>query len=395
MTPAPRPTAPTSTDRRPPAPGRVLVVGTARDRGALAAVRALRRAGWTVGVGTPEPGMLGASRAAGARHEVPRPRGDGGAFVDGVRRAVAEGGYDLVFGAGDDWMAAVSAYRRHLPARTAHPEPPVVAAALDKMGLAERAARAGLAAPRTVPATDEALAAWQGPAVVKCRAHWAPGQTRPHRIEAKLHPDADSARRQVRLIRAAGAEAVLQEPVRGRLGALIGVFRDGRLHGRVQQSTPRLWPTPNGASARARTVPVDEQLAARAEALLRELGWWGLVELQFLTGDDGVPHLIDLNGRFYGSLSLAEAARPGLTDAWARLVVGRPVPPLPDARPGVRYTWLSGDLRRARAERRGGLAADVAESLRWSLGAQHSVWDPRDPGPAWHLLTWRLARRRG
>jgi hypothetical protein len=89
-------------------------------------------------------------------------------------------------------------------------------------------------------------------------------------------------------------------------------------------------------------------------------------------------------------MALAEAARPGLADAWGRLVLGAPVPELPDARPGVRYAWLAGDLRRASVERRGGLAADVADTLRWGRGAQHSVWDLRDPGPTWHLATWRL-----
>ncbi|MDD9204840.1 hypothetical protein PU560_00005, partial [Georgenia sp. 10Sc9-8] len=68
----------------------------------------------------------------------------------------------------------------------------------------------------------------------------------------------------------------------------------------------------------------------------------GLVELQFLTGADGVPHLIDLNGRFFGSMALSNAARPGLTDDWGRLALGEPVGRLPDARPGVRYVWAAG-----------------------------------------------------
>lgn len=346
-----------------------------------------------VGVGTPDgAGMLAATRAATARHVVARPRGDGTGFVEGVRQAVAEGSYDVVFGAGDDWMAAVSTYRQHIPTRIAHPGSKVVAAALDKIGLADRAQDAGLAAPFTETATDQALTRWRGPVVVKCRAHWSQGQMRPHRIEAKLFEDADSATGQVERIRAAGAEPVLQTPIRGRLGALIGVFHNGRLHGRVQQVTTRLWPTPNGVSTRAETVPVDEELVARTEMLLEELGWWGLVELQFLTGIDGVPQLIDLNGRFFGSMALTNAARPGLADAWGRLALGEPAPRLPDAQPGVRYAWLAGDLRRARVERRGGLATDVADTLRWARKAQHSVWDVQDLGPTWHLATWRFAR---
>lgn len=373
---------------------RALIVSTGRDRGALAAARALQQAGWTVGVGTPDDGgMLGSSRACAATHSVPRPRHDGAAFVDGVRRAVTAGSYQVVFGGGDDWMAALSAYRNDIPARVAHPQVDVVEAALDKVNLAEGARAVGLAAPHTEPATERALAEWRGPVVVKCRVHWARGQTRPHRIEAKLFPDADSARWQVEHIRRAGAEPVLQTPVRGSLGALIGVFREGRLDGRVQQNASRLWPTPNGASARAETVPVDDELVGKAEALLRHLGWWGLVELQFLTGPDGVAHLIDLNGRFFGSMALANAARPGLIDAWGRLVLGETVADLPDARPGIRYAWTAGDLRRAGVERRRGLAADVVDTLRWARGAHHSVWDLRDLGPTWNLAAGRLGRR--
>lgn len=374
-------------------PRRALIVSTGRDRGALAAARSLHRSGWVVGIGTPDGGgMLGSTRACSARYVVPKPRQDGAAFVEGVTSAVRAGSYDVVFGGADDWMAALSAYRDAIPTRVAHPPHEVVSDALDRTTLAAIARRAGLDAPHTEPATDAALEAWSGPLIVKSRTHWFPGQSKAHRIEARLFADAHAARPRIEEIRRAGAEAVIQAPVEGSLGALIGIFRDGRLDGRVQQVASRLWPTPSGASARAETVRVDESLVAKAEALLADLGWWGLVELQFLTGDDGIPHLIDLNGRFYGSMALANAARPGLADAWGRLVLGEHVAPLSDAPQGVRYAWTAGDLRRARSERRGGLVPDVAQSLRWAWGARRSVWDLRDLGPAVHVATARLRR---
>lgn len=143
-------------------------------------------------------------------------------------------------------------------------------------------------------------------------------------------------------------------------------------------------------SASAVTVAVDTDLAARAEKLLVGLGWAGLVELQFLTGADGVPHLIDLNGRFYGSMALADVARPGLADAWARQALGLPVPDLADARPGVRFAWAAGDLRRATVERRGGLVRDVARTVAWAATSRKSVWSVADPGPTVHLVVGRL-----
>lgn len=370
---------------------RALIVSTGRDRGALTGARALGRAGWHVGIGTPiGGGMPGSSRESSAHHFVPKPRGDDSAFLRGVQTAVDEGSYDIVFGGGDDWMAALSAYKNRIPAVVAHPDKRAVDSGLDKVVLAETAEAVGLAAPYTVSATPEELSAWHGPVVVKCRAHWSQGQTRPHRIDARLFPDTSSARTQVDRILAAGAQPILQRPVNGGLSALIGIFHEGRLRARVQQVSPRLFPTPYGASSRAVTVPVDEDLVARSEKLLGNLGWSGLVELQFLAGDDGTAHLTDLNGRFYGSMALAEKARPGLVDAWARTELGEAFPELSDGRAGVRYSWFAGDLRRAVRERRGGFASDLLDSLRWGLRARHSVWDPRDPAPAGYLVTQRL-----
>ncbi|WP_434995842.1 ATP-grasp domain-containing protein [Arthrobacter sp. Ld5] len=372
---------------------RVLIVATGRDRGALAAARAFRRAGWYVGVGTPEGGgSLGASTACDATFHVPRPRDGSAGFIEGVRRAAEADTFDVVFGGGDDWMAALAAYREQIPVPVAHPDFGVIETILDKLRLARHAEKAGLASPRTELATDEALARWSGPLVVKCKEHWAPGHVHPLRIEAKLFDSPAAARAQVERIRAAGAQAILQEPVDGTLGALIGVFHDGRLLGRTQQVSTRLWPTPNGASARASTVAVDEVLVGKVEAMLLDVGWHGLVELQFLTGHDGVPHLIDFNGRFYGSLALAESARPGLVHTWALSALGAQPSLLADATPGKRYTWLTGDLRRARIERRGGLLRDLAGTLLWSARARHSIWDPRDVGPSVSLALRRFRR---
>lgn len=367
-----------------------------RDRGALAAVRALHRAGWQVGVGTPDGGgMIAASRACGRDHHVPRPRGDIGEFASAVQAAVAQGGYDVVFGSGDDRMAALATCAKTVPAAVVHPPADVALAALDKAGLAERAVAAGLPGPRTELATDAVLDAWTGPVVVKCRSHWEPGLQHELRIEARRYPTARAAATRIRSLRDAGFEPLLQEPVDGPMEALIGLVQDGEVRGRVQQRALGLWPTPSGVTSRAVTVPVDEELAAASTRLLTGLGWSGLVQLQFLRDDAGVLRLIDLNGRFFGSMALATAAGPNLPDAWARQALGMPAPDLPDGRVGVRFLWTAGDLRRAVIERRGGAVADVASVLRWFPGAVTSVWHPLDPAPTLTLATERLRRRPG
>ncbi len=378
---------------------RVLIVGEEDSRTALAAVRGLGRAGWLVGVGSAAPGSLSAaSRWTRHLHRIPSPELDVRAFLEAVNQAITRVGYELVIGVDDASVMALSARRAAIQATVPYGAHDAVLAATDKLRLGEIAARAGFRTPRTVAGTSGNLDAWTGPAVVKCRMHWRPTRQGPEpRLEAMLVPGPAEAARRVEQILQTGGEPMLQEVVTGQLMAFVAVVdQRGRLVARLQQRTERTWPVPTGVSVRATTVPVDPELAKRAAVLLEDLGWFGLVQLQFLAADESDPWLIDVNGRPYGSLSLAHAARLNPLDVWARLATGRTVPGKADAAAGVRYQWLEGDLRRACSEHRGGLLADVADCLRHAPGAAHSVASFTDPWPGFRYtgyLAARLARK--
>jgi hypothetical protein len=71
-------------------------------------------------------------------------------------------------------------------------------------------------------------------------------------------------------------------------------------------------------------------------------------------------------------------------ELWADVALRRTLPLVPKPRVGERYQWLSGDLRRAMREQKGGLTRDVAETLRHSVGAHHTLVRAGDMGPALH-----------
>jgi predicted ATP-grasp superfamily ATP-dependent carboligase len=362
---------------------RALVVEQGFSRGALAAVRALAQAGWQVGVGSPGGRGLGSSsRACSRRHPVPAAHQDQPAFLTAVARAVADGGYEVVFGAGEAEVLTLSEHRCAVPAVVPHADHQVVLTALDKARLSEAAVAAGFQVPRSL--APDSLSAETLPVVVKARMHAQPGQAgAPPRIDTNVVVGATATRRRVADIAALGGQAEVQEFLDGRLMAYAAVTTaDGRqVVAQSMQVASRVWPPGAGASCRAVSVPVDPELAGRAAALLGALGWFGLAELQFLVPADGIPRLIDLNGRFYGSLALAVQAGANLPATWAALATGRPVEPV-TAAAGVRYSWWEGDLRRAVLERRGGLARDVAGTLQAGVGAVHSIGRWRDPAPA-------------
>ena len=151
-------------------------------------------------------------------------------------------------------------------------------------------------------------------------------------------------------------------------------------------------PSGSGSSLR-RSVPVDPRLRARAERLLEAMRWHGPAMVEFR--DDGVhpPWLMEVNGRFWGSLQLSIDAGCDFPRLWVDLLAGKPVAPARDYRAGVTVRWLWGDVKRflyiLAGAPRGypGPYPSVARGLQELFGRQPAgtrleVWDRRDKWPA-------------
>ncbi|WP_432570015.1 ATP-grasp domain-containing protein [Kineococcus sp. SYSU DK005] len=364
---------------------RALIVEQGWSRGALAAARALHAAGWTVGVAAPDGpgrGLAVSSRACSAAHRVPALH-PAGAFVEAVAAIARAGSYDVVFGAGEAEVTALSAARDVLAAAGAvvpHGPHEQLLRAMDKAELSRAAAAAGIAVPDVLDPAD--VPDERTSCVVKAHRHALPDVAgSPPRIDTTVVTGRSAVARRVAEIRALGGEAEVQVLHPGTLIAYAAVRGPRGVVAESMQRAERIWPPLAGASARAVTVEVDADLAARAQELLASLELVGLAELQYVAEPGGPARLIDLNARFYGSLSLAVAAGANLPAAWGEVALGREPRPV-RARAGVRYQWGSADVRRALAERRGGLVRDLAGTLAGAPGARHSVASLRDPGPA-------------
>src|SRR4029079_3487470 len=271
---------------------RALIVEDGFQRGSLAAARALGAAGWQVGIGSPQEGFASSSRSTIAWHRVPSPEVDLVAFVTAVRKAVEAGGYDIVFGAGDGEVLALSAGRDELGAIFPYGPHEDVVRAFDKVELSAAAARAGLSVPAGARPED-------APVVVKPRrttVHDPEGG--PLRLRAQVAQTPDEARAQVAYLESVGAEPLVQEYVEGDLLAYVAVTdRDSRVVSSGQQRTEEIWPRQSGGSIRARTEPIDDELAEKVGALLAELHWLGIAQTQFQVTPGRDPVLIDFNGR--------------------------------------------------------------------------------------------------
>jgi predicted ATP-grasp superfamily ATP-dependent carboligase len=390
---APLELAPGARPSRNVGPMRALILDDGLSRQALAAARGLHAGGWEVGVGGPIRGIAARSRSVSRWHRVSAPEADLSQFCEQVRGVVRREGYEVVFGARDADVIALSQLREEIDAVIPYPRHDRVLLAFDKRSLISMADAAGLAVPRTV-AGGAVLDDLSGPVIVKPRMHPRLGRPGAHaRMEVQLARTSIDAVQRIAEIRAAGGAPILQEPIGGQLMSLAMVTdRHGNVIARLQQVTEMIYPVVAGVSVRARTTAIDEDLAKRCQLLLAGINWTGLAQIQFMVSPDALPRVIDFNGRFYGSLALGLAAGVNLAALAASVATGRATDEGGDARPGVRYQWLWGDLLRAFDERRGGLARDLVDTTRYARQATHSVWRLDDPRPATRYLRLMLGR---
>jgi predicted ATP-grasp superfamily ATP-dependent carboligase len=367
---------------------RALLVDQSRDRATLVAARSLAVAGFTVGTGASRPSFASTSRHTNRHHMVHECEEDEDRFVADIATAVAAGGYDIVFCSYDVGLLTLSRRRTEIgPAVWPYAPYPVVERAFDKLELCSATVAAGLNAPRTEPATAEALQAWSGSVVVKARTHV------PKRFDTELFSSAAQARELVEQIRAEGGDPLLQEPISGRMGAVVVVVgRNGELVTEIHQEALHTWPPDAGDTVRGAIVSPDRALSAGARKLVADLGWLGLAQIEFIRDRNGVPRVTDFNGRFYGSMALATGAGANLPALWANQALGRDGAPTAPPRLGARFQWLNRDLAAAYGEGPRALAGALA----LAPFAAHSMWNVRDPGPAArYLLPEGLRRLRG
>jgi predicted ATP-grasp superfamily ATP-dependent carboligase len=138
---------------------------------------------------------------------------------------------------------------------------------------------------------------------------------------------------------------LLQERV---VGPGVGIFLcydHGKPIARFSHRRLREKPPTGGVSVLSESVAAAPRAREYADALLVELGWHGVAMVEFKQDQrDGSLKLMEINGRFWGSLQLAIDAGVDFPGILLEVVCGRAPASPPPYRVGVRSRWLWGDL---------------------------------------------------
>jgi predicted ATP-grasp superfamily ATP-dependent carboligase len=137
----------------------------------------------------------------------------------------------------------------------------------------------------------------------------------------------------------------VQEKIAGSVYCVAMVMNHGELKGHVVYRQLRDYPF-SGGQATLRVSVDHHEAVAHFERLLRELRWHGVCQADFLVDEKtGIPYLIDINPRFWGSLIQGVASGVDFPYLLYRIARDGDVEPVPGFKTGVMTRWIWGDLK--------------------------------------------------
>jgi hypothetical protein len=351
--------------------------------GGLAALRALRSAGYEPHVAVTSKHAHGAhSRAAAGVVVVPDSRVEPEGFADAVAGSARRAGAQAVLPGTEGALLALSAHADLFgdDIRVGVCSPAVTAAATDKVATLAEAAEVGIDVLSAHVLGVENPSDTQDvpyPVIVKSLRSELPVDGELRRFEARRVEDHDELT--LALAALPNGAGIVQEYVEGRLRTVNGVAWEGEVVAEIHKVGLRTWPAGCGPVSYAETVSRDPALGEPARALIERLGWSGIFNLQFIEAEDGC-FLIDVNPRLYTSLGLAVAAGMNLPAIWVELLMGRR-PEIGDYDVGVRFRSEE-DLRSLVHQFRSGARLAALAGLLPQRHTAHGVVSLSDPLPS-------------
>jgi predicted ATP-grasp superfamily ATP-dependent carboligase len=335
-------------------------------------------------------------------------------LIDAAKRCAEK---PLVFAFSDATYLALYAHREKITpyVNVQFPESKSIEIAFDKAATYSLARISGVPTiPTHIPEMgDELRRVAEGmtyPAVVKTRRSvtWVEGKGVFGTAQFVQHKD-ELVRLYTKLKERTGEAPLIQPCIRGEEYGVEMLARKGKVYACVVHHRIRSLSPTGGASVYKETLEdgdLKHTLTAYADVLVQKLEWEGPIMVEFkVDADTREPYLMEINGRFWGSLPLSVFAGVDVPMLYARAVGEGVVPTEPvTARAGVRSMHHLGDVRHmlrvlfARDPMRSVLYPRRMQALRdfvsFPRGVHNDVWSFGDMKPALMEIIDVIMRKR-
>lgn len=333
-----------------PTPARVLVLDGDMTP-ALTVVRALARAGRQVTIASAESHPIaGYSRHARQALRYPDPLRNAADFIDWLCITQARHTYQLIVPVTERSVTPLFAHREHLTdLPLALPDNASLGVALDKPQTLALAHQLNLSVPQSVTlssleALDAAAASLSYPIVVKpARSMGSDPQGHVQLSVSYAHNAAELRAQTVHALQFGAV--ILQEYFAGQGVGIELIAERGQIRYAFQHLRLHEVPLSGGGSSLRESVAIHPVLLDASQRLMAALDWHGVAMVEFKWNPTMQTYrLMEINGRFWGSLPLAVASGADFPAMLAELMIDGAIRPRPTARLGIVCRKLSRDL---------------------------------------------------
>jgi len=337
---------------------------------------------------------------------IPDPGLDPRGFVAEIHDFIRHGGHDMLIPADDQALMALTRhygeFERHL--FIACPGPQISALVLDKFSTLRLAQKHGIHVPRTQLVSNSTelhrlSSIVPFPWVLKP----ARKQTSVEQAKSFTATTADQVAAKFPEAQEFSPPMLLQEYCPGVGVGVEVLMHKGECRALFQHRRLEEAPYTGGFSATALAEQPDSRLVDQSLALLRAMEWEGPAMVEFkVNPKDGSAVLMEVNGRYWGTISLPVVAGLDFPLYHWQLVHGEMPSPPETYAVGMRWRWTAGHIWRfhelLRAARH---SSSAREELRRTISGFpalfdpsicDAMWTPPDPMPAIfeliHILTF-------
>lgn len=327
-----------------------ILITDGESRAALAITRSLGRTHRVIVGATRARSLASVSRYCADSLVYPDPTREATAFVEAIAREISARAIDMVIPVTDVTALLLAKHAASLPTNCKLPLPPfeTLSRAADKAALAETARKLGVPIPTTqilASAAESVDNSLGYPLVIK------PSRSRVRTPNGWLSTrvsyadDATDLKQQLTALPAAAYPVLLQEKIQGPGVGIFLCYDRGRCIAAFCHRRLREKPPSGGVSVLRDSIPLDPLAYDAARKLLDHLQWHGVAMVEFKRDDrDGTPKLMEINGRFWGSLQLAIDAGVDFPALLAAVAQGQTIDTVDRYRIGVRLRWTLGDF---------------------------------------------------
>lgn len=329
-----------------------VFVADGAERASLAIARSLGKRGIDVHCGESyRCSTTALSKYCTKNFVYPDPQVDCKKFIEWLIGFLKSGDYDAIYSSREVTTVPISYYKKELENYTKVPFPDYdeMLMAHDKVKTFRFAEENGISAPKTyfvenIEELDEISDKFEYPVVVKPRSKttWINGRPLMLKVTARNYVMDNNGLIEVssEIYQKTGKMPLIQEYIPGQGYGVEALCYHGDPRAVFMHRRLREYPITGGASTLRESI-YNEKMKNSALDLLKGLEWHGVAMVEFkLDERDGNPKLIEINGRFWGSLPLSIASGVDFPYLLHKIVVEGDVEPVFEYETGVKCRWL-------------------------------------------------------